>query len=190
MCSASIPVDYWYLKRNVPDTSPISVQRMLEKRSFGFFNNTFRAWLEDFPAPFKATGATMENCFLWSSCDLSPAKTPKGKIADELNSYLYLGYGWDGAEGVPASEKAVRNAVALLKSLPDEFPLPKPMIAGDGEVGFYWNEGGTFIDLEFSDNTIVNYYIRDANGREFFGEDQPLGSSIPADIFNCLKELK
>jgi hypothetical protein len=114
-------------------------------------------------------------------------ENPRKDITDQIKGYLFLEPGWDGYEGIPPSKEVVNDAITMVKALPEGFPLPKPMVAGDGEVGLYWKRGNAFIDIEFSGNGLITYYARAADGREFYGEDIEFSfNEVPSGIIETL----
>lgn len=124
------------------------------------------------------------------ACDYRAEDNPKKETIDQIKRFKFLEPGWDGYDGVTPSMNAVEDTITLVKALPDNFPLPKPMVSGDGEVGLYWKQENIFIDLEFSGNSFVTYYARAANGKEYFGEDVEFSyNEIPHDITETLKTL-
>ena len=89
--------------------------------------------------------------------------------------------------GLPGNE-AFRDASAFLDRLP--FPLsalPHISVADDGEVNFAWDCRGVHIDLGFYGDGAFSYYARAADGREYYGEDVPAGSPLPAALESLLR---
>jgi len=115
------------------------------------------------------------------------SENPTKEITDQLKGYLFLEPGWDGYEGITPLKEAINDAITMVKALPEGFPLPNPMVAGDGEVGLYWKRGNVFIDIEFSGNGLATYYARAADGKEFYGEDIEFSiNEVPTGIVKIL----
>lgn len=64
--------------------------------------------------------------------------------------------------------------------------LPHISLADDGEVNFSWSGGAIHIDLGFYGTGTFSYYGRDSDGKEFFGDDIPVTSSLPEDLASLL----
>ena len=122
-------------------------------------------------------------------CEFPISQYPKIEIIEQLKSYLFLEKDWDGYGGIGPAIEAVNDAIFTVKSIPDNLPLPTPMISGDGEVGVYWKFGNTFIDIEFSGDGLSTYYIRTHEGKEYFGDDISLSDSdFSTAIVNTLSQ--
>jgi hypothetical protein len=109
-----------------------------------------------------------------------------GRLAIEtkLLKYSALQPNWDGYNGRPPKEGAIFDAVTFLRRLPSNIKLPKEMVAGDGDVGLYWNEGSTFVELGFNGSGKYYFYAEDENG-EATGDDLfVLSKSIPQELLN------
>lgn len=78
---------------------------------------------------------------------------------------------------------AMSDAEAFVASLaPDMVWLPEISVADDGEINFFWNINGIYIDLGFH-GTKSSYYIRDdLLGREYFSDDLDPQEGLPPEI--------
>jgi hypothetical protein len=105
----------------------------------------------------------------WAATDLSHpvqarekgsalAKDRRSLLASEVTAYRGLKAGWDGDDGVAPSGEAIADALSFIRLLPLRARLPKPMVAGDGEVGFYWKSDDCYIDVGFFGNGTISYY--------------------------------
>ena len=93
---------------------------------------------------------------------------------------------WPSSE--PPADAAFRDAGVFLNGLP--FPLaalPHISLADDGEVNFAWDCKGLHIDLGFYGTGTFSYYARGSDGREYFGDDVPVVSPLPADLHSLLR---
>ena len=93
---------------------------------------------------------------------------------------------WPASE--PADDAAFHDARVFLDRLP--FPLaalPHISLASDGEVNFAWDYEGLHIDLGFYGTGTFSYYARGADGREYYGDEVPAGSLLPADLEPLLR---
>jgi hypothetical protein len=107
------------------------------------------------------------------------------KLIQQLNDYLNLKENWDGYSGVAPTEKTINDAIKFVKSLPQQIPLPEPMVAGT--VGHYWESQGIYAEIGFEGDGTFWCYGEDNEGNEA-GEDR-LGSQLPADLLKMLKTL-
>ena len=88
---------------------------------------------------------------------------------------------WSGADW-PA-EQAFLDAVSFTERLP--VPLvakPHISLADDGEVNFSWSQDSIQIDLGFYGTGTFSFYARDKTGNEWFGDDVPVQSPLPAEL--------
>jgi len=88
---------------------------------------------------------------------------------------LNLSPGWDGYDGQAPSAGAVFEAQAFLKALPSSVRLAKPMIAGDGEVGLYWDEPGLYLEIGFRGDGRLSWY-GEKDGQTYTGESESINS--------------
>jgi hypothetical protein len=75
-------------------------------------------------------------------------------------SYRDLKDGWDGEESKKPNYDAIDDALSFIDLLPLGMELPEPMVAADGEVGFYWKKPNVYIDIGFKGNGKISYYAR------------------------------
>lgn len=112
----------------------------------------------------------------------SPNARQRSAIERNLIKFKYLKPNWDGYDGSPPKDGAVFDAVEFLRRLPRNVKLPKEMVAGDGDVGLYWDDGKVFIELGFNGSGRYYFYAEDAND-EASGDDlNVLSRSIPSDL--------
>ncbi|OAD22246.1 exported protein [Candidatus Thiomargarita nelsonii] len=117
--------------------------------------------------------------------DIQPP-TLQQKVVEKLRSYLFYEKDWDGYGGVVPSEKAVEDAVDFIRKLPEKVVLPRPGLAGDGEVGLFWKLEVLFIDVGFLGDHTYSFYARDAEGKEYYGDDIPLNEDLPVGLINTI----
>lgn len=96
------------------------------------------------------------------------------QLLKELNDYLDLSHGWDGPDSIPPTRKAVDDAIQLIQALPISFAPAIPMVAGDGEIGLYWESGDVYVELSFWGNGLITYFARDSKGEKYYGDDLPI----------------
>ncbi|NSX15961.1 hypothetical protein HTY52_17905 [Cupriavidus taiwanensis] len=107
--------------------------------------------------------------YLWAtteSATAAPASVhlsnldPFEAIEAELQSYMELTPGWDGEGSHGATWEAVVTASRLLQALPAGAPLPKPMLSASGEIGFYWNTEGAFVDAMIEEDNTISLFSK------------------------------
>ena len=77
----------------------------------------------------------------------------------KLGEYAALGADWDGYGGMPARPQSVADARQFLNSLYARAPLPKPMLAGSGEISLFWENGGNYAEVSFPGDRTFHYFI-------------------------------
>ena len=117
----------------------------------------------------------------------------KDRLAGELLSYRELPQGWDGYDGVPASDRAVDDALRALTARPSDIPLPFPQLAPDAEVGLYWRDDSVYVELGFYGGGEFSYYARytlESGEREEDGRDRcSLDAEWPESLLLILNKL-
>ena len=113
----------------------------------------------------------------------------KNNLKKKVKSFETLNKDWAGRNTTLPSSVAIENSMRFVDLLPSGGKLPEVSVAGDGEVNFYWDFEGVFIDVGiFCDNNIY-YYINvdtigvDEDGAEIFNDQSlpdPLESAIRA----------
>ena len=80
-------------------------------------------------------------------------------------------------------DQAFGDAGAFTERLPVPLKaMPHISLADDGEVNFAWSHKGTYIDLGFYGTKTFSYYARDKKGTEWFGDETPVASPLPAAL--------
>jgi hypothetical protein len=110
------------------------------------------------------------------------------RLTSTLMSYLDLPVDWDGYEGRPPSLQAIVDAIEFIDSLPEGAVLPKPMLAGTGEVELFIDTGGYYLDVGFQGDQTFSFYAEYPNGGEF-GEDEVPISQFPEQLREFLVEV-
>ena len=83
------------------------------------------------------------------------------------------------------NSRAFFDAIRFAKSLRGMDLLPTISVADDGELNFLWDSGTLHVDLGFYGDGSYSYYARDAEGKEFFGDNVPC-SHLPSDLSETL----
>lgn len=81
-------------------------------------------------------------------------------LSAQIISYRDLPAGWDGQGSVTPTADAIDDALAFIDLIPLGIEQPEPMVAADGEVGFYWKTRNSYIDVGFKGNETIAYYAK------------------------------
>jgi len=108
------------------------------------------------------------------------------QIKNKVKSFRNYEEGWDGYGGLVPNNSMIDDAVCLLDKLENITQLPRPAIAGDGEISFFW-ENEFFIDISFTSPNHFSYYAKDLEGNEFFGDDIPITEGVPKEILTIVQ---
>lgn len=111
------------------------------------------------------------------------------KLESRLNSYLQVGEDWDGYGGSPASKQSLADAKSFLSKLPNQISLPRPMLAGDGEISLYWEHSGMYAEASFpGDGTY--HFIFDSQGNSLcFDELDPNEIYIGQNLMEAIGSI-
>jgi len=138
--------------------------------------------LQDIQDFFKPLSIGSSSSFLkesvWSNLFL--------QVKSKIWSYLSYERDWDGYGGVTPTKSAVANAIDFLIKLPKRAVLPRPGLAGDGEVGLFWKSGSLFIDVGFLGDDTYSFYARDKHGNEYYGDELPLKQDLPVELLRTI----
>lgn len=95
----------------------------------------------------------------------------------------------DDGDRAPTSA-AIEDALAFLDLLPFGPIMPKVMVAGDGEVGFYWKTANGYIDVGFyGDGTIRYYAVARGEPIEARGPAPYSRKSLPKDLLAVIERI-
>ena len=116
---------------------------------------------------------------------------PQQMLMAELDSYTALPRGWDGHEGMPATQEHIETAKQLVDALPAGFPLPRAMLSSDGSVGLYWDDGDTVADVQIEQGGAISMYkrVRSLGNADHFIPALNFADRDGGLFFDCLPEL-
>ena len=117
---------------------------------------------------------------------IQPASNKESKLRQKLHSYANLEDNWDGEGAAAPIVDCIKNAVSFIRLLPDNIPLPEPMIHASGHTGLFWGDGGIYADIEFLHNGRIAYYI-EQNGDKHKGAINFDSEKLPP-VFSVLLE--
>lgn len=118
---------------------------------------------------------------------LSPELTERRIMAQELLQYQELSANWDGDNGHAPSLSDIENALAFMDHIPDEGIISaESMVAGDGDVGFYWRGDNFYLEIGFQDGNI-SFYGKTSEGEKIGGDERFDGVSVPEKLDYWMK---
>ena len=97
----------------------------------------------------------------WELWDIEPDF--RTGLEETILASLDFSPGWDGYEGVVPTQDAANNAIHFIQLLPSGIEPPRPLIAGDGEIGVYWKRGDAYIEAASYGGTKIEYFARDGD---------------------------
>ena len=84
-------------------------------------------------------------------------------------------------------QDAFADAESFVERLPTPLRfIPHVSLADDGEINFYWNGDGIYVDLGFYGTGSYSYFAIDQRGRKYHGDDVPVGGTVPAALAGIL----
>jgi len=111
-----------------------------------------------------------------------------------IYNYLELKEDWDGYGSIKPIREIVMSGQKLIDKIRNESNLliaPEPMITGNSELGFYWNVGNTYIELDIYEENKYSYFIEEDEEIISFGNEISItGGTIPQDLITILEKNK
>jgi hypothetical protein len=91
--------------------------------------------------------------------------------------------GWNRPETAAPSHAALEDAAHFVQSH-DFAALPLPSIgaADDGEINFWWESGGLYLDLGFCGDGSYSFYARLPDGTELLADHVPVSTPLPVGV--------
>ena len=109
-------------------------------------------------------------------------------LALEIKSYANLPPDWDCDGGHAPLKKDIANAVHFLRSLRSG-DIPRPMVAGDGDVGFIWKTKSSYLEVGFCDDGQISFYGKTSGGHEDGGDHDYANKGIPKKLWKLLESI-
>lgn len=120
---------------------------------------------------------------------LSPELTKRRTMIQDLLQYQELPADWDGDNGHAPDLLDIKNAVTFMKHIPDEgIASAKLMVAGDGDVGFYWRHDNFYLEIGFQDGNI-SFYGKTSEGEKIGGDEIFDVASVPQKLDYWMKSI-
>ena len=104
----------------------------------------------------------------------------------ELGTYRE---GWNRPDTVAPSRAALNDAEQFVQK--QDFAslhLPSIGAADDGEINFWWDVNGLYIDLGFFGDGSYSFYARLPDGKEILDDHVPVSKPLPSGILKFLKQ--
>ena len=103
----------------------------------------------------------------------------------ELGTYAA---GWNRSDSVPPSNRTVDEAVQFAQILDlASLHLPHISAADDGEINFWWDIDGLYIDLGFFGDGFYSFYAKLPNGTEIIEDEMPVSRTLPSELLSSLQ---
>lgn len=97
--------------------------------------------------------------------------------------------GWNRPDSVAPSRAAVNDAERFARNLAlASIHLPHISAADDGEINFWWNRDGLYIDLGFFGDGTYSFYARLPNGKEITEDEAPIARPLPSELLRLLEK--
>ncbi|WP_298690209.1 hypothetical protein [uncultured Sphingomonas sp.] len=108
-------------------------------------------------------------------------------VRAELSSYAKLQPGWDGPGSIAPTSQALHEAMSFLQHVPIDYSTVEPMVAADGEVGFFWELKSGYVDVTFRGRGEMVFLAKIdgvvSKGRVSLG----VGNDIPESLMAAIK---
>ena len=97
--------------------------------------------------------------------------------------------GWNRPDSVAPARAAVDDAERFARSLNlASLPLPHISAADDGEINFWWERDGLYVDLGFFGDGSYSFYARLPNGKEMTEDEAPVSRPLPSELLSFLEK--
>ena len=116
--------------------------------------------------------------------EFTRSTTAREQLIGEIRSWALFDADWDGEGAVAPIARCIKNAVSFIRLLPDNIPLPEPMLHASGNTGLFWGDRGIYADIEFLHNDRIAYYI-EQNGDKHKGAIHFDSKNLPL-VFSVL----
>ena len=109
-------------------------------------------------------------------------------LAQEIESYANLEPDWDCNNGRAPAREDIDNAVSFLRLLRGG-DIPRPMVAGDGDVGFIWETESSYLEVGFCDKGQISFYGKAPDGEEAGGDNDFAKEGVSNDLWKLLESV-
>ncbi|MDP3301891.1 MAG: hypothetical protein Q8S36_08005 [Sulfuricurvum sp.] len=106
-----------------------------------------------------------------------------------LHGYLSLQYDWDGYGGKAPTFDLISAGERLLFTFQNyAFKVPKLMLSGSGEIGFYWENGNEYAEIT-CDNSESYTFVYMKDKIPFIEEDKAIHSGFSSDLTTRISNI-
>lgn len=121
-------------------------------------------------------------CYPDCGCDGS-AKRADLLTISEVRKLSTYDAGWKGEGSFGPTPEALSDAEKFARSLFREADVKRPHVGleSSGEINLFWNMGDAVIDLGITGDGTYSYFA-EIRGEKHYGDELPIGQSLPADI--------
>lgn len=103
---------------------------------------------------------------------MTAADKQKSELKRKILGFAHLSNGWDGYDGEAPNLSDIGNAVDFLEKIPAHRVLAaRPVVVGDGEVGFAWDMGNCYMGIIFVHEDVF-FYSKTPAGKQHANEKQ------------------
>lgn len=123
-----------------------------------------------------------------------PEKLPRSylersSLIADVRRFLEIADGFDGYSGRPPNHQAVLDAIALANGLPTKATVPRVAVAGDGEIGFFWEGVDYFVDIGIQGDGTFSYFARMLQMESLYGDDVSIADGFPQALEAMLASI-
>ena len=123
--------------------------------------------------------------------DQLSAHSASDRLTSSLGEYKSLRDNWDGEGAKAPSPDAVDHAIAMVRCLPADIVLPKPMTLASGHVALYWDFGVLYAEIGFDGSGKYYAYASGPDFEPIYIDDAELiglsgGIIFPPDMKSIL----
>jgi hypothetical protein len=127
---------------------------------------------------------------IYAISDAGYFQDDRSLLIEQLRQYERLEAGWDGADDdIAPSRVAIDEAIHFVETLPPFVDLPEPMVASDGQVGFFWHDANLYLDIGFRGRGECTFFGKFGDlkikGKEAVNASDP----VPVSVLRFLAQV-
>ena len=129
----------------------------------------------------------MQNQRIFSKFKLSPTIQLLNELGKLQNTHE--DQRWPSAKW--PSERAFDDAYEFIQNIPlSQVFSPLISLADDGEINFFWNVDGIYVDLGFYGDGQCSYFAQSKFGQKVYSNAFPTSEGFPPDILEFFLETR
>lgn len=82
---------------------------------------------------------------------------------------------------------AIEAWYAILKETHEKISIPAVCTGPDGEIFYSWDHGRHHLELEIIPGEPPNFFYRDRETEQYWGEDYTIGEPLPTKVIATLR---